>query len=1453
MKLNSTLIGDVTVPNPDFRFVYDVRLSQYPADPDNLALAKAYQWTNQRIGADEQPSVQVLETVCNAYEYSAHDSNKKEDPRRVLQATYGHGKSHLALALANFFGQPSGSDEVEAILAGVKHVAPGVETRLRTFKADRKPHLVLRLTGGGDDSLSAAVVRGFEKALNENPDTRGTDLGLWFDKALTALDKFSPEQVAIANKYLEATAPGENIDLGALRATLHGDLRDGRHRELTHQLVEHVLGVYPNFGAALTPRELLNKVGRDFCGPDKPFAGILVLFDEFAAFVEAYARQYGRHTDSQPLQSLLDGISDLQKPDPGQVGKRNRAVLLAFSQQDPDDVAELAMRERGATKSALGDLKKELTRLPNEARNPLYSPMEAVLDAYLKQDKSVWEELTPDDSVADNDVVDAVDAVRNFFPQRYTDATGWTLDRIRHMLAYGCHPLHPLTTALLCSATLRAGSAARTVLSFVTDTMKDMQGRRALADDQRLCWVRPIALVAYYKHQLVSDDDWKQFQTTLGKAAPAKIPHTEATLQAMLLYSTAGFSPGDTDATDYSGALAVLTGLARPLVKRTLETLESAGYIELDPVSATYRFWANNQDGSQVRVAVAEGLEKLRRDDNRMLTALYRGLKDEEAKFAPVGEVVFHGSTNADWSASVMFVPRQLWNSAYLADLLKPRCLENGRLSAAARGYVLVPLAATEGDVQWLRQHAEADLNQAVSTFADRQQVPPVVVVLPKKPHEALLNAVLELDVLANLSEAQKRDLGTEPLTLRRAAVRATVQSALDVLKAEVRAATEYAVPTLHRSGIERLLTSKRLVNLTHLLAAAYETVYYRFAPYLGEPTRGPKLREAVGLAAVRLYKGNFLDWAANTERGNLGRARDLYSKVLRIGSPGSWGVVDTSERVVAPKLSLVKHAWDLLEAAVPPGAESQPLRPVLLQLLNAPYGYDPWSLGLLFATWCGVNRHQLQITDATGKVLDYKTWLGTGNNFETILETILHTYDLRATRRDEEMVEDEVQELLSKLRYPTPMALAEADTVLQKLTQFASTEGSKPHLRDEAEQAARQLTHEVKQAQEYEARITDGLGSLEAVPTTANGIKQLVDLYQLFSDPTKAGVPLGRVLPPSQAAIGQAQKGASIKLRPLLSDVCSELANASVRSYELNKQNLNKLLVLLAPLGEPDLERRVRDAQQQLEKLNEEFGKEGLDKDIRDKVTESRKANALADVRELLNLFDNADPKADSTVAMVAEATIALTTKRQEAEAWLLSMQERAQAFTEGAAIATFERDLNRRAAQFEGTPEAEQIKELEFHAKRTTTLLADLKELRRERPKTADDMRRVVKEYERLAARDGLAEAQLALVAQERTEFESRFDQQRQAAREKLDELIRRNEAQEAPASLLADVERKLEFLPAEDKPRRDALEKDLKRRVAKDRASVAEKAFLDIGSRAEQKALLVRLQQLLELQTA
>ncbi|TGE25203.1 hypothetical protein E5K00_08405 [Hymenobacter aquaticus] len=1444
MVATSTTIGDVTVPNPEFRFVYDVRLSQYPDDPDNLALAKAYQWTNQQIGR-ELPSVQVLVSLCDAFEFES----KEIENRRVLQATYGHGKSHLALALANFFGQPAGSPEVEAVLVGVDHVAPGIAQRLRNFKENRAPYLILRLAGGESDSLSAAVVRGLESALEENPATKDAELGLWFDEALSVLNSFSEEERARTNEYLDKNAADLNLDFGALRTTLDVQHRDGRYRQLIHKVVQHVRKVYPHFDAALSPRDLLLKTAAKFCGPGKPFAGILVLFDEFAAFVEAYAKQYGLHTESLPLQSLLDGVSALRQS--------KQAVFLAFAQQDPDDVAELAMQERGTVQASLNDLKKELTRLPNEGRNPLYSPMEAVLDAYLKQDKDVWDALTPDDSVADNDVIDAVDSVRNFFPLRYTDGAGWTLDKIRVTMAYGCHPLHPLTTALLCSATLRAGTAARTVLSFVKDTVLKYCSRPALATDGRLCWVRPVELVKYYQHQLVSDDAWKRYEDTLRKVAPASIPDAEAILQGMLLYESAGFRPGDTSATDYAGALAVLTGLPRPTVERTLDTLcEVGGYIEKDAVSETYRFWASGQDGSKVKQTLLDDLAKLKRSTSALQAALKKGLSRPE--LPQQEEAAFLNTHSGEWAARVILLPREQWSVAQLADAIKAQSMEvNGRLTDAARGYVILPLAANDADVQWFRQHAAKDLEQALAGFAERQRVPPVVIVLPKKAHEGLLNSLLELHVLDELMQQPNlvRNLGEEAVKQRRTALNANFQNAAQALKEELNQAAEWLVPAQQRPGIEDRLRAKRIPRLNHILEASYETVYYRFAPFLGDSARQHTMRTAVGMAAVRLYKGSFLDWEEATRPNNLGRARDLYNKVLRDGPAASWKVVDNSARVMVPKLPQVKLAWDLLDQAVPAGSVNVRLRSILLQLLNPPFGYDPYSLGLLFATWYGVNRHQLTLTSGKGSPLEPKDWLGNTNDFKQILEHMLHTLDMRASRRDVKGSEVRAQDIVTRLRFADTMSIEEAEKAIADLRDFAAApDATKPKLQEEAAESAKHLEHEVKLATNFQQKIEPSYESLDSISVDGKGIQQLLELYRLFGNPEQAGFPLGRVLPSAKELLPQAQRKAGTKLRQHLTEFCTTLADiSSIRGYDLAKQRLAALLNAVSPLGEPDLERRIKDAEQQLEEKHAGFSQLEQDAPIREKLNEAKRAGTLAEWRELLAYLDTAEPQADITKTQLAEMVQLLTAKQQEALQWLEMIHTRAEGLTDTVLINSFNKELIRRFEQFKNTPEAETLKQLEAHAERSNKFVTQLTELRTGKPKTADALRKVLKEYDVLAAKPGLSVAQVERVQQERARLEERFDEQRRAASVKLAELTQCNAAGDPPAQLLVELERKLDFLPDEEKPARDALEKALQRRVAQDKASLAEKAFLDINNRTEQKALLARLQQLLEYQPA
>ena len=99
---------------------------------------------------------------------------------------------------------------------------------------------------------------------------------------------------------------------------------------------------------------------------------MLVLFDEFSTFVEEYSAQ---NREGTPLQELLNGISD----------QRQLAAFVALAQHDPDTVAINSLRfDAGNTR--LDNVRHELNRLPASCRFKMYSSLETVLDAYLKQD-----------------------------------------------------------------------------------------------------------------------------------------------------------------------------------------------------------------------------------------------------------------------------------------------------------------------------------------------------------------------------------------------------------------------------------------------------------------------------------------------------------------------------------------------------------------------------------------------------------------------------------------------------------------------------------------------------------------------------------------------------------------------------------------------------------------------------------------------------------------------------------------------------------------------------------------------------------------------------------------------------------------------------------------------------------------------------------------------------------
>src|SRR5690606_17345419 len=116
------------------------------------------------------------------------------------------GKSHLALALANYFGRPYRSEEFEIIMEKLGNALgqyPARVERLRQFKENRGEFLVIRLRGDVAGSLHEQFMAGLSQGLQEHESTRDVELPFWYSAARKFLQGLSGEYLDKANAFLE--------------------------------------------------------------------------------------------------------------------------------------------------------------------------------------------------------------------------------------------------------------------------------------------------------------------------------------------------------------------------------------------------------------------------------------------------------------------------------------------------------------------------------------------------------------------------------------------------------------------------------------------------------------------------------------------------------------------------------------------------------------------------------------------------------------------------------------------------------------------------------------------------------------------------------------------------------------------------------------------------------------------------------------------------------------------------------------------------------------------------------------------------------------------------------------------------------------------------------------------------------------------------------------------------
>lgn len=1398
------LICDLVTLNEDAEFVNDVQLGWYPKDPRSRSLAKGYIFTD-KAPEGKKSSTALLEQVRDAFTYSREN-------RFVVIVTYGHGKTHFALALANFFGMPAGSEEVRRMLVNIAHGSSEAKAQgLRDFKGARSPFLVVRLRGDKPGSLPQQFLSGLETALDEHEATRDARLPLWFNEAEKFLERLTPEQVVAADTFLEP----QDLDTELL-------LRQVRERaaryEVCRALSRSLYGTALDFGADVSLEDAVKLAVDGYCGEGKPFAGLLVLFDEFSEFVRRYAERRGMGGAS--LQDLLDGIHSRQE----------RSAFVAFSQHDPDTVAQNVFRVM-ADAQGQDSLSKELTRLPVPQRQTLFSSLETVLAAYLKQHEEGWDALY-DQTVGA--LEDATDTTMALCESRYSNSLDWDTEKVSEVLTRGCFPLHPLTTALLCSVSLREVTNPRAVLGFVQEALERRQDQEALAG-RSPNWVYAVDLVDYFR-EMLAEKEWEQYQATVGMLGGDITADQAQVLKAMLLVAVASLK---TRAQGYAKVISVLSGLAPGACQAALADLSENGHIHNDAANKAYSFWTAGASGNRLDKEVKKYLEP-----TLNIEALNRDWAANGVNRLAPQEVGGIGwGSPKDYEAGEFLLTRATFTAERLRRMAAPFKADAMQgMTEGVRGGLFWLVAETEDDIAWFQDNAKAVLDEALPG----ENPPPVALALPWTARPQFIPHVLRSQAFQRLPPEVRRDYGE--VILRTTADR--YRQALDEEMKHVKAASRFEVPSPYRVSLAQHGPAR---TAARTLEVCYQAAYYA-APssfFTNYSLSSQNLRKAV--CRLSSYLSDNRIGASEEAQAVNPVARELMTKYLRAGPPSSWGLVTVGGDLRVPAAQRARQAWDWLDAAFKPGQPPRPLRDALVPLFNAPYGYDYHHVLLLFGAWYGFHQQYLAMLNGTRRT-SLSAMLHNQDKPGEIVRALCRS-DVTLSRKDKDGAEQELMELVRRMSQDT-FTKSGAQDALANLSALVRDEKLAESQRASILSARERLERALTRANEYEAAVAEARLKIER----ATAVDPLIQQYQRLSELPS----LLCVRDSDTDKVASLQSLTRQRLQDVVETQCVKFSKlTSLEDYSMQRGFLTTIDKSLTPLGVPQLSDRVKAAIVTLdarrEALKQVRDERQQDADIIAEMRAIQVEGSLAQLRQSLERLKEFEPRAQETAAVIHQKQGALEQRIAEMERFVAGLPARLDGVMEGAQARKLYEEVQRRYDAYVGTPE---LAEIQKGAERCEGLEKAWNRVSSFR-KTAGSTKTpdALTDLRAKAAR-ALEQAQTLLSVGQKAQFAAldadlgrQLTDGRRDAEEWLEECKRRavQTSASALAALLSELDRPHPFLPEAEAAAVESLRGQAQQKLDQNEVEAITLRFQRISDPQKRRACLEALQEIVRMEGA
>lgn len=479
-------------------------------------------------------------------------SGDTDEPFIISIAGYGTGKSHLALTLATLFSRPE-SALSQSILANLSladaQIGQCVQNSIAHLR--EQPFLVVALNGMEDFDLSNEISRQILNALKE----KDVDTG--------ALENLRP-RFKLAENFARAFHVtldedfreyfGDDYSIEEITRGLTS--QDDRVFTKVNEIYKLKMGTSFPVAGQESLQDFIRVTSKQYCGPGKPFAGLLIIFDEFGRYIE-FAAQKPHVAGPAALQQLYEAVQE----------NAGSVFLLAFIQTELRAYASRVMPERR------DEMERYLTRFDSVRKVRLSTNLETVIAHLIeKKDLRVIKEQV---SSLQLDYIHS--CMVKWFPDLSRHALWLSPGAFARVVGEGCWPLHPVSTWVLSQLT-SVGKALqqRSALSLLTDVVdvlieKDLEPSSAIVPTDLLT----SSLLDEFKssermgtQRPITDS----YQVVLEKYQHDLSPTEKIILGAIVLQQKIGIKVESR--TDYIEAVCMFTGLPQEVVDRGLSLLE---------------------------------------------------------------------------------------------------------------------------------------------------------------------------------------------------------------------------------------------------------------------------------------------------------------------------------------------------------------------------------------------------------------------------------------------------------------------------------------------------------------------------------------------------------------------------------------------------------------------------------------------------------------------------------------------------------------------------------------------------------------------------------------------------------------------------------------------------------------------------------------------------------------